>query len=146
MRQAGPLARMMRTWAVHSSGLKASAFLPFACPLQTELSPFTKPPVTRLRIVIEEHFKCRCAVTWCVSHHWKEQERCKEEASIKMPVVRGGKTIWKLETEWRIKRQESEASLAGQKETRHVCGTLKSWDHAHGCRFLWVTPVSSHCH
>lgn len=49
---------------VIASGFKASTFLLLTCLFQKEWAQFTKLSVTRLLIVIKEHFRCHCAMTY----------------------------------------------------------------------------------
>lgn len=73
----------------------ASRLPPFYCLLavcRNELTQFAKPPVLRLRVVVEWQFECHCTVTSC-SHCQKWEERWKEKGtSFKIPVACGGKT------------------------------------------------------
>lgn len=62
-----------------ASGLKASTFLLPTCRFQNELTQFAKPPVPRLRVVVEQQFECHCTVTSCPSHCRKWEERWKGE-------------------------------------------------------------------
>lgn len=82
-----------------ASGLKASTFLLPACLIQ-----FTKPPVTRLRIVIG----CRYTMTCCISRHWSSKRDEKErEASLKITSCVWGQDLMETgKREWRIKRKE----------------------------------------
>lgn len=78
-----------------ASGLKASTLLLLACRFQNELTQFTKPPVTRLRIVIKEQFECHYTVTCCNSHSTEssKSDEKEKETSFKIPVVWGGQDL-----------------------------------------------------
>lgn len=135
------------TWELLASGLKASTFLLLAYRFQNELTQFTKPPVNRLRIVLEEHSDVAVLwhVVWTPQKVAREMERRKKWALEticiwRQDLMKTGKRAWRKTKEKRKKRKPKRA------KDSTTCVELWSAGTVTLLSSVWVTPMFSRCH